>query len=149
MPPAKRTPAKGAVDLHKLGARVVSVYGPFNSRVMFEMSAEAAAMLFSKDLGLSGRTNVVDALERELAELRKVSPELADSALAVATLQLAYEIEHPYNSATSKANCHARIQEAMDRLRELAPTEEKKGVLHDIKSGRTLRLAEGSAAGSD
>lgn len=130
-----------SVDLKDLGARVVSVYGPFNSLVMFEMSADRAAELFPDGFVASARSNVIDATERDIERIRKASPELADSALAAATLALAYAMEHPYTSATAKANCHARIQEAMDRLRELAPPEQKKDDLDDIAAARARRLA--------
>jgi hypothetical protein len=34
----------------------------------------------------------------------------------------------------------------MAKLRAMAPPEKKKGALHDIKSGRALRLAAGGPA---
>ena len=80
---------------------------------------------------------VVAATRRDLALL---PDDLAGSALAASALVMAEGLDGP-SSLTSKTMAQSRLQEAMDRLRELAPPEEKKGRVHDIKSGRALRLA--------
>jgi hypothetical protein len=78
-----------------------------------------------------------------MERLRKRDANLADSSLAASAVAMAFEIDHPFNSATSKANCQARLQEAMRELYALAPAEEKGGKLHDIRDARTARLAGG------
>jgi len=123
---------------------VVSVFGPFNSRVLVEMSAEqAAAVVPDGVLGAAGPSRTVDATVAEVERLRGRDVNLANSSLAASAIAMAYEIDHPYNSATSKANCQARLQDAMRELYALAPPEEKGGKLHDIRADRALRLAGG------
>lgn len=79
------------------------------------------------------------------AELLTLPSDLAGSALAASAVVMAQGLDNPAASLTSKSMAQNRLQEAMDRLRELAPPDEKKGALHDIKSGRALRLADGSS----
>ena len=145
--PVARKPRVVKVDLHAHGARVVSVFGPFNSRVLIEMPAEKAAEMFPDGaLGAAGPLRVVDATEREIERIRKSAPDLADSAFAASAVAMAYEIEHPFNSATSKSMCAARHLEILDRLRELAPPEQKKDDLDDLRSRRVKRLGGKPAA---
>ena len=143
---AKPKTPKPKVDLHKRGARVVSVYGPFNSRCLIEMDANVAAEFFPLGLGLSCRTNVISAAEHDVEAIRARDPELADSALAAAALALAHEIEHPFNSATSKSMCAREMRDTLDRLRELAPEEQGADSLDDLSAARAKRRAR-SAAG--
>lgn len=82
--------------------------------------------------------SVVDRLNRELA---KLPPDLADSALAGSALVMAEALDNPKASFTAKSMCQNRMQEALDRLRELAPPEEKRDDLDDIAARRALRLA--------
>lgn len=145
--PAKRTrkPKPPAVDLGALGARVVSVFGPFASRVLIELPVDAAARLFADPLPAARRTSLVEAVERDLKALAKRDAALARSALAMSALALAYEIEHPYNSATSKASCAGELRDALNRLRELAPEDEEKDGIDDLTARRTARLAQAKA----
>jgi hypothetical protein len=146
---ARKAPAKkvsGPVDLHGLGARVVSVFGPFNSRVLIEMPAEAAEPMFPDGLGASGRVHVVEAAMREVEAIRERDEELAGSALSASAVALAYEIEHPFNSATSKSMCAREMRDTLDRLRELMPPEEKPDAISDIEAQRAKRLARVAAA---
>lgn len=76
-------------------------------------------------------------------DLAKLPEDLSKGALAAGALQMARELDDP-NSSTSKSMCFGQLREALKELRELAPPAEKKGQLHDIKSGRALRLAAGS-----
>lgn len=137
-------------DLQARGAAVVSVFGPFNSRVMIEMSADTATELFPKAaLAAAGRSALIDAVERDLAALRERAPEVADSALAATAVRLAYELEDPYNSATSKSMCARVLLDTMERLRELAPPERKKDTIDrigDDLAARRERHARSAAA---
>ena len=143
--PAQRGGERGpAVDLHALGARVLSVFGPFNSRVLIDMSADTAALMFPSGFGAAGPSRMLEAAEREIAVLREKSPDLADSALAAMVVAMAFEIEHPYNSATSKSACAKALQDALRELRELAPAEEAKDGVDEIAEQRARR--RGSAA---
>lgn len=143
-PAAPTTTRPRAVDLHALGARVVSVFGAFNSRVLVEMSAEAAQPMFPEPFSESGRLAVVEAAEREVAAIRQRDPGLADSALAASAVALAYEIANPYNSATSKSMCAREMRDTLDRLRELAPEEDHADSLDELKQRRAERQAKAS-----
>lgn len=145
--PKRRTPAQ-IIESVKRRTRVISVYGPFNSRTMLEVPTDLATELLRKPLSESGRTSVISAVERDLKELRKRSPALADSAIAATAVQLAYELENPYNSATSKSMCARSLADAMDRLRELAPAEEEKDKLDDLSARRAARRKRRAAAAS-
>lgn len=140
---AARKPKKSK-PIYERGARVVSVFGPFASRALIEMPVEVAAELFDgRPLSGSGRTSVVEATERDLASLRELDEALADSAFAASALALAYEIEHPFNSATSKSMCARAHREAMTQLRELAPAEKEDDFVDEF----SRRLAEKRASG--
>jgi hypothetical protein len=138
----------GAVspDLFKSGARVVSVFGPFNSRAIIEVSADLAQHLFREPLPEAGRTGVIDAVAHDVKEIRERDEGLAESAHAATAVRLAYELEHPFNSATSKAACAKTLNETMDRLRELAPEQPKKDRVDEIGAKRAKR--RGKAATS-
>jgi hypothetical protein len=133
-----RTKAKPS-DLGERGATVISVYGPFSSRCLVEMSADLANELFPKGLGVSSRSNVISAAEHDVDKIRERSPELAESALAAAAIRLAYEIEHPFNSATSKSMCAREMREVLGALRDLAPEEQTKDGLDDLSAARAKR----------
>ena len=91
--------------------------------------------------------SVVEAAERDLAALREVSPELADSAMAATALALAVEIDRPKNSATSKAMCAKVVIDIFEQLRALAPEpEEKEDRLVDLAARRAARLARSATA---
>lgn len=143
--PKRRTPAN-ILGSFKRRARVISVYGPFNSRVLVDLPIELAQEMFRKPLSQSGRTSVLTAVERDLEAIRKRDRQLADSALAATAMQLAYELEHPFNSATSKSMCAARLIETMERLRELAPEAEKEDKLDELSARRSARRERKSAA---
>lgn len=132
----------GKVDLHAMGARVVSVFGPFSSRVLIEMPAGSAERLFAGPLAASGRTMVSESVARDLAEIRKRAPSVADSTLAAAAQALALELDHPYNSATSKSMCAKALMEAVERLRELAPPPEKKDKVDNLAAQRATRRSQ-------
>lgn len=86
------------------------------------------------------------AVERDLAELRRWAPKVADSALAASALVLADELDDPGNSATSKSMCARALAEAMDRLRELAPPRQEETRLDQLAAKRAARLTGGSKA---
>ena len=83
--------------------------------------------------------SVVEGVERELERLPR---DLRESGLAAVARAMAERIDE---GRGSPSECGKVIIEALTKLRELAPPEEKKGQLHDIKSGRALRLAKGSS----
>lgn len=77
------------------------------------------------------------ATKRDLA---KLPADLAQSALGASALALARELDG-VSSATSKSMCAKSHMDLMVRLRELAPPEQKKGLVHDIRSSRRGRLS--------
>lgn len=136
----RKQPSRG--EFYDRGARVISVYGPFASRALVEMPVSVAADIFDKHLlSTVGRTQVVESVDRDLADLAKRAPGLDGSALAATATALAYELDHPFNSATSKSMCSKSLAEVFDRLRAIAPPEEKTDDLDELKLKRDQRLA--------
>lgn len=85
--------------------------------------------------------SVVAALDRELAELRKRAPELADSALAASARVIAGVLDDPTNSATSRSMCARALNETLERLYELMPAKEKKDRIDELTKRREQRRA--------
>lgn len=81
--------------------------------------------------------SVVAAVERDLAGFG----ELAVSGLAASALVMAAQLDDPGTSATSKAMCAARLESALDRLRELAPPAVAASPLDEIRARRDARVA--------
>lgn len=139
---AKRKPAAAPKEPAKKkvrGAHLVSVFGPFNSRVLIEMSATLAGELFDALGQPTSHSRVIDAVEHEIAEIRKRAPKLADDQLAATAVALAYELEHPGNSATSKSMCARTLNETMDRLREMAPAKPEADGIDELTRKRDTR----------
>jgi hypothetical protein len=88
---------------------------------------------------VAGLVSVVEAVERELDDLRTIDARLADSGLAALALAMAREIDSSGNSATSKAMCAGRLHDAMDRLRELTPDEQERTQLDELTERRAKR----------
>ena len=125
--------------------RVVSVFGPFANRALVEMTVDTACELFGGPITSAvSPTRVIDAVEADLAKLEERWPGVTVSGLAQAAVALAYELDNPYNSATSKGQCAKALMEALDRLRELAPAEEEKDGLDELGTRRAARLAGGA-----
>lgn len=145
---AKKPPKKAAkVDrsaaqtlaLVRRQARVLSVCGPFKARTIIELPTELAEELLRKPPGKAGRTEVVTATEREIAEIRKRAPAVAASSQAATAVQLAIELENPHNSATSKSMIARVLNDTIERLRELAPAEEEADKVDELKARRAAR----------
>ena len=126
------------------GALILSVFGPFGSQVLVQMPATTAHALFGdRPRADFARAETVDGVLRDLAEIAKRDSDVAESALAATAVRMALELEHPFNSATSKAQCAKELRRTMDRLLELAPPgEDGEGALDELKR----RLAKRRAA---
>lgn len=131
----------------KNGMLLISVFGPFGSSALVEMSTERAVALFEEPALGSGLapTRVIDATAAEIETLVKRSPELADSAMAASAIALAYQIENPFNSATSKSMCARELRETMSKLRELAPPEEEGDGIDELSARRATRRTKPAA----
>jgi len=130
-------------------ARVVSVFRN-GLYVLVEMHVDRAEEVFG-DLPIAdaGGTEVVDATRAELEEIRERDPRVANSALAAAALSMAFELDHPYNSATAKSYCVKELRQTMDTLREQAPPQVKGGSrLEQLRKEREEKeaAARGAAA---
>ena len=126
------------------------MFGPFSSRALVEMSADQARELTgAEDLGSCGPSVVIGAMLSELEDLASRDKRLAGSALAATALAMAYEVEHPYNSATSKSMCAAKLMEAIRELRELCPPEVKRDRIDEVNERRERRRRAASAGGAD
>lgn len=87
------------------------------------------------------KATVAAALDRELAELAKRDPKLADSTLAASARAIAAELDDSKNSATSKSMCARALNETLERLYELMPAEEKKDRIDELTKRREQRRA--------
>jgi hypothetical protein len=123
-------------------ATVVSVFGPFGSRVLVEMDVEQAGKVFA-EIGdpMAPPTHVIDAVRGELDEIEKRKRGLGSSQLAATATALAYELENPYNSATSKSMCARALNETMGMLRELAPAKPEDDRIDHLERKRSERRA--------
>jgi hypothetical protein len=80
------------------------------------------------------------------ADLARLPDELAGSGLAMSAVVMARILDDPEGSFTSKSMCQARLQDALDRLRELAPVEEARDGIDDLTQRRAQRRAGGAGA---
>lgn len=120
-------------------AYLVSLHGPFESRALVDLPTRVAEQLFEGPLAQHGLRRVIGAAERTVERIGETDPDLADGVLAATAMALAYQIEHPGNSATSKSMCARELRETMDRLRELAPPLTKKDGIDELKAKREKR----------
>lgn len=145
--PKPKSEGESAVDLFGRGARVVSICGPFGSRALLDVPTEVAEGVFVHPLAMSGPSSVIDAVARDLDAIRERDAVAADSALAATATRLAYELENPYNSATSKSMCAKALIDALDRLQvQVSDADEEEDRLDELSSRRAARLAGGTAA---
>lgn len=84
--------------------------------------------------------SVREAVECDLAEIRRTAPQLADSALAATALALAEEMDGD-NSATSKSMCARALMDALEQLRALAPPRKESDGIDRIAAQRQKRRA--------
>lgn len=95
----------------------------------------------------AGDLTAATAVERDLATIAKVAPELARSALAASARVLAKELDEPGNSATSKSMCAKALQDILADLRALTPVGEEKDALDDLAATRARRLGASASKG--
>ena len=132
-------------DLAEFGARVISVCGPKSKITLVAMPTDLAIEMFRESLGDAAPSSSIEAVEHDLALIAERSPILAQSAHAATAMRLAYELENPYNSATSKSQCAKVLNEAIDRLLELAPTAKEDVGLDALNSRRAAKRASTGA----
>lgn len=117
-------------------AYVVSI---FKKRALLEVSTDTAEELFGRPLAQCGRTHTIEAVERDIAEITKRDRESGESGMAAAALRMAYELEVPWNSATSKAQCAKSLRELLQTLFERAPEAPKKDGVDALSAERDAR----------
>lgn len=137
--------AKRDTGIFEDGARVISFYGKGKyRRVMVDMPLKVAKREFRDlDLRQAALAAVTDAIRAELAKLKKDGKgELASSALAMSAVQMAKELDDPFNSAHAKSMCAKELQRAVDRLREISGEsgdEPKDSRLDGLRASRAKR----------
>lgn len=140
-------PGGDVEDLYELGGRVLSVFGPFGHKTLIELPTDVAQEMFPDGLAVSGRTDVVAATEREIAAIRTRDAALAEGAIAASAVAMAYQMQNPYNSATSVSMCAGKLHDAITTLRELAPPAEKESDgIDDLTAKREERRAAARVA---
>lgn len=135
MPPARKKPAatrKPATAKRPTAAKKPPAKKPAAKR---KSAAKTTAPAVS----------VTDAVKKDLAVLAERDPELANGAIAATALALARTLDDRDAAATSQATCARALTEIMEKLRAMAPAEQKDGV-DDLKARRAARRAAGGAA---
>lgn len=130
------------------GATVWSVFGNADKRrALVEIPLDAVAALVGDPEELAGNS-VVTAVERDLEAIAERAPDLTETAEAAAALELAKQLDHPYNSAHSKSLCARALIDALEQLRARAPEAPKGDRLDDLSAKRAARRA-GLAGAAD
>ena len=145
----RRAPRKKqllAKDLHGKGARVVAVFGPFQAYTLVRMPTELALEVFPDGLPAAASMDPVEAVEHQISDAAESTSSTSVAAVAATALAMAHELVNPFNSATSKSMCAARLLDALEKLRELAPPGEEDDRLDRVVQGREdrrLKVVEG------
>lgn len=87
--------------------------------------------------------SVVEAVERDLAKIALLDPELAVSTEAATALALAAEMDAG-NSATSKSMCAGELAKQMALLRLRTPDVVRGDGVDELNARRAARLAGGA-----
>lgn len=126
--------------------QIVSVFGAFATQCLVALPVSTAIDLFGPEVMDARRSAVLDGTERDIEDIRSRDAKLAESGLAGTALALAFEIEHPFNSATSKSMCAKALLDTMDRLRELCPPEQKADGIDELRDNvRSIRTGKSAA----
>lgn len=128
--------------------RVISVFGPFGSKALVEMSVGEAKGLIEGPMVEAAPMDVIDGVLHDLQVLMKHDETIAESALAATAVMLAKELANPYNSATSKSMCAKELKDTLAQLRGMVPPERKKDALDGISEHHAARRRGANAAHS-
>lgn len=124
-------------DLFRYGARVLRVHG---ERVVISAPRDLAEYLFQAPLSLSASSSSIEAAERDVDKIRERDPAIGESVIAATVVRMAYEVDNPFNSATSKAQCAKELRQAFESLLEQSPAPpEEEGDLERIRRARSAR----------
>jgi hypothetical protein len=100
----------------------------------------------AKEALVTEPVSVVKALEKDLKEIRRRAPDLADSILVATLYEMARQLDSPKNSATSKSMCAKALLDGLDRLHAQLPVAEEQDAVDDLAARRARRLAGGAGA---
>lgn len=105
------------------------------------MATSAAA---KKPVRRASAGPVLRATRRDIAALRKLDADLADSALAAIAVALAKEIDVA-KSGTLRSMCARELREVLSELRALTPAQKENDDLDVIRASRAERRANAAA----
>ena len=88
---------------------------------------------------------VSEAVEAELAAMDKRLPGVSSSVVAASALALAFELDDPGNSATSKSMCAKELREHMAALEARLPPAKTSDAVDDLERKRKKRQAAAAA----
>lgn len=88
---------------------------------------------------------VADAVRRDLDELDAQQPGIGASALALAAVVLAEQMDGRKVSATAKSMCAARLLETLATLRESVPPKVEKDRIDEVGRKRAARKRRASS----
>ena len=84
-------------------------------------------------------SSVSAAVIRDLEEIAKRDPALAESSLAMSAVRMAIGLDS--NASLAQKTLAAKeLREIMDRLREIAPADEEDDALDGLQADYTTRL---------
>jgi hypothetical protein len=105
-------------DLYQFGARVLRVHGEV---VVLTVPRDLAEYLFKQPLRHAGPTTLSEAAERDIAKIRERDSAVGESVIAASVVSMAHEVDDPFNSSTSKAQCAKELRQSYDSLLEQSP----------------------------
>ena len=85
--------------------------------------------------------SVVEAAERDLAELEERKPGISSTALAASLMALAHGLDDPRPSLAMKALAQEKFARTWNDLQALAPVKREVTPLDEIRERREARLA--------
>lgn len=90
--------------------------------------------------------SVREAVESEIAIIRRADPALADSVYAASALALAQQMDADDLRPVGAATLATELRQTMNTLRELIPEGEEKDAVDELREQREKRRAGGAGA---
>lgn len=89
--------------------------------------------------------SVRESIEREIDEIRRLDPRLADGPYAEMALALADEMDGDRNKGMTKATVGTELRQTLNRLYELIPEDQEKDAVDELRTRREQRRSAGGA----
>jgi hypothetical protein len=111
-----------------------------SGRVVISAPIDLAEYLFKEPLAASASISSIEAAERDIAKIQDRDPAIGESVIAATVVRMAQEVDNPFNSATSKAQCAKELRQGFESLLDQSPAPpEEEGDLERIRRARAAR----------